>query len=145
MQLYPIPALILVLDISGQLHPAEVPLAVAPGQVVNPNGQVLVPRVAQQFVLVLVADGSLAELAAALAHTLEDYCAVVRLLDPPDGCEGPVKCFIGVCEGAGQDNHLPKLSSNVRWDMDRPAIALHTYKQEGIMELQNGWLEEAQN
>lgn len=126
MQLYPIPAFILVVDISGQLHPAEVSLAVAPGQIVNPDGKVLVPRVAKQFVFVFVADGGLAELAGALTDALENYRAVVRFFDPPNSSEGPVKCFIGVCESTRQDNHLPKFTSNIRWDVNGPAIGLHT-------------------
>jgi len=126
MQLYPVPAFILVVDISGQLHSAEVSLAVAPGQIVNPDGKVLVPGVAKQFVFVFVADGSLAELAGALTNALENYRAVVRFLDPPNGSEGPVKRFVGVCESTGQDNHLPKFTSNIRWDMNRPTIGLHT-------------------
>lgn len=126
MQLYPIPAFIFVVDISGQLHPAEVSLTVAPGQIVNPDGKVLVPRVAEQFVLVFVADGSLAELAGALTNTLENYRAIVRFLDPPNGSESPVKCFVGVCESTGEDNHLPEFPSNIRWDVNGPAIGLHT-------------------
>lgn len=126
MQLYPIPAFVLVVDVSGQLHPAEVPLAVAPGQIVNPDGKVLVPGVAQQFVFVFVADGSLTELAGALTNALENYGAVVRFLDPPNGSEGPVKCFVGVCESTGQDHHLPKFTGNIRWDVNGPAIGLHT-------------------
>lgn len=126
MQLYPIPAFILVVDISRQLHPAEVSLAVTPGQIVNPDGKVLVPGVAKQFVFVFVADGSLTELAGALANALENYRAIVRFLDPPNGSEGPVKCFVWVCESTGKDNHLPKFTSNIRRDMNRPAIGLHT-------------------
>lgn len=126
MQLYPVPAFILVVDISGQLHPAEVSLAVTPGQIVNPDGQVLVPGVAKQFVFVFVADSSLTELAGALTNALENYCAIVRFLDPPNGSEGPIKCFVGVCESTGEDNHLPKFTSNIRWDVNGPPIALHT-------------------
>lgn len=126
MQLYPIPAFVLVMNIPRQLHAAEVSLAVTPGQIVNPDGKVLVPRVAKQLVFVFVADGSLTELTGTLANALENYCAIVRFLDPPNGGEGTVKCFVGVCESTGQDNHLPKFPSNVSWDMNGPAIGLHT-------------------
>lgn len=129
MQLYPIPAFVLVVDVSGELHSAEIPLAVTPGQIVNPDGEVLVPGVAKQFVLVFVADSSLTELAGTLAGALEHYGAVVRFLDPPNGSEGPVKGFVRVCEGTGQNDHLPELPGNIRWDVDGPAIGLHTCKQ----------------
>lgn len=87
------------------------------------------PGVAKQFVLVFVADSGLTELTGTLAGALEHYGAVVRFLDPPNGSEGPVKGFVGVCEGTGQNDHLPELPGNIRWDVDGPAIGLHTCKQ----------------
>lgn len=125
MQFYPIPAFILVVDVPRELHTAEVPLTVTPGQVVDPDGEVFVPGVAEEFVFVFVADGGLAEFTGTLAGALKHYSAIVRLFDPPDGSEGTVKGFVRVCEGAGQNNHLSKFTSDVRWDVNGPAIALH--------------------
>lgn len=59
----PSSAFILVMKISRKLYPAEISVAVAPRQIVNLDGKVVVPWVPKQFVLVLVAGCSFTEFA----------------------------------------------------------------------------------
>lgn len=109
----PHPALVFVMDISREFNPAEVSVGIVPVQILDLEREVVLPRVAQEFVSVLQANRNPAEIARALGDALEHHQPVERLPHAPNGGQGLVVHLVGMRESAGQSHGFAHLTDDL--------------------------------
>lgn len=122
--------LVAVVDISRELHAAEVAAVVRQGEALDAQREVVAARVAQQAEAAVQAQRRLAELAAPRRRAPEHLRARVGLARPPDGRQRPVVVAVRVREGAGQHRRLTRRRAHLCGQLHGPALRRGTCRQE---------------